>query len=166
MARETFFSTAGVDPTVEISKHVSKKGKLNDCNKREKKALKSICPHQIVTKNGKIKPTIEDAGSKNGVDMVRCRICGDIIKAGFYTDEEYAKAYNAMKPIMSQGKMLAAAIGVGKKVTQQIAESNLYLDNYGKTYKNMRNVAEKQERVRNKKKKKKSNNKLGGWNIR
>ena len=159
----TVFSLAGVDPTVEITKHTNKKGKLIASNKKEKKALRSICEHQIINHKGKTKVRIEDAGSKNGQDYLRCPICGDYYKAGFYTDEEYDKAYRGFKPILAQAKMLAPALGADKRTRQQIGETNLYVDNFGKVYKNMRKVAEKKDKVKNKKKKKRNTSSLGGW---
>ena len=59
--------------------------------------------------------------------------------------------------------MLAPALGADKKTRQQIGETNLYVDNFGKVYKNMRKVAEKKDKVKNKKKKKRNTSSLGGW---
>ena len=158
---KTIFDLGGVDPVVEVSKHLSKKGKLQG-NKKEKKALRSICPHHTINKKGRIKPRVHPEGGK----MCTCEICRDRFKAGFYDDQEFDQAYRKFKPIASQGKLLAQAVGAGHDTVKEVSTLNLYIDRYEKTYKNLRNIAQKQDKAKKKKKNKKNKNtNLGSWKV-
>lgn len=157
---KNIYDLSGVDPVVEVSKHLSKKGKLSG-NKKEKKALRSICTHHAINRKGKIKARIHDEGNRN----CQCDICKERFRSGFYTDQEFSSAYNKIKPIASQAKLLSIATGAGKGTVQEIASLNLHIDRFGKTYRNLRSVAEKQDKVKNKKKKNKERENLGGWRL-
>ena len=85
----------------------------------------------------------------------------------FYTDQEYDKAYGSMKEIASQAKFIAQAIGADTDTIRQVCTTNLYLDDFRKTYKNLTKVAQKNdERKKKKKKKRESNSELGSWKIK
>ena len=154
------YDLSGVDPIVEVSKHLTKKGKLTG-SKKEKKALRSICTHHALNRKGKIKARIHDEGNKN----CQCDICKERFRSGFYTDQEFDAAYNKIKPIASQAKLLSIATGAGKGTVQEIASLNLHIDRFKKTYTNLRSVAEKQDKVKNKKKKHQESENLGGWRL-
>lgn len=157
---KNIYDLSGVDPVVEVSKHLTKKGKLSG-SKKEKKALKSICPHHALNRKGKIKVRIHDEGNKN----CQCDICKERFRSGFYSDQEFDAAYSKLKPIASQAKLLSIATGAGKGTVQEIASLNLQIDRFGKTYRNLRSIAEKQDKVKNKKKKNRERENLGGWRL-
>lgn len=164
---QSIFNLAGVNPTAEISKHLNKKGKITNASKKERKALKSICPHQCINRKGKVKPRVEKAENRGGKGQwLKCQICGEYYKGGFYSDMEYDEAYNKFKPICSQAKMLGAALDVNKQTMQQICETNLYVDNFKGVYTKMRKVGQKQQEVERKKKNKRKERQMGSWNIR
>lgn len=154
------FDLTGVDPVVEVSKHLSKKGKLEG-NKKEKRALRSICTHHAINRKGKVKAKIHDEGNKN----CQCDICKERFRSGFYTDQEFDAAYSKIKPIASQAKLLSIATGAGQSTVQEIASLNLHIDRFGKTYRGLRQVAEKQDKVKQKKNKKRDREQIGGWRI-
>lgn len=157
---KNIFDLSGVDPVVEVSKHLSKKGKLEG-NKKEKKALRSICTHHAINRKGKVKAKIHDEGNKN----CQCDICKERFRSGFYNDQEFDAAYAKFKPIASQAKLLSIATGAGKGTVQEIASLNLHIDRFKKTYNGLRSVAEKQDNVKNKKKQKRERENLGGWKL-
>lgn len=157
---KNIFDLSGVDPVVEVSKHLSKKGKLEG-NKKEKKALRSICTHHAINRKGKVKAKIHDVGNKN----CQCDICKERFRSGFYSDQEFDAAYSKIKPIASQAKLLSIATGAGKGTIQEIASLNLHIDRFKKTYNGLRSVAEKQDKVKNKKKQKRERENLGGWKL-
>lgn len=154
------FDLTGVDPTVEISKHLTKNGKLTG-SKKEKKALRSICPHHSLNRKGKVKARIHDEGNKN----CQCPICKERFRSGFYSDQEFDAAYAKFKPIASQAKFIATATNAGKGTIEEISSLNLHIDTFGKTYRNLRSVAEKQDKVKNKKKKQRERENIGGWRL-
>lgn len=161
MAKKTssIYDLSGVDPVQEISRHLNKHGKLTG-EKKEKKALRSICPHHALNRKGRVKPRIHKEGDKN----CQCDICKDRFKAGFYDDMEYSRAYNGMKPIASQAKLLTIATGSDKRTVREVAEFNLRLDRFEKTYKGLRKISQKQDKIKNKKKNKNRNTgDYGGW---
>lgn len=157
---KSIYDLSGVDPTAEVTKHLTKKGKLAG-SKKEKKALRSICTHHAINRKGKIKAKIHDEGNKN----CQCDICKERFRSGFYTDQEFDSAYRGFKPIASQAKLLSVATGASKSTVQEVAELNLRIDRFGKTYRNLRNIAQKQDKVKNKKKKQREVENIGGWRI-
>lgn len=158
---KNIYDLSGVDTVTEVSKHLNKHGKLTG-DKKSRKALRSICPHHALNRKGRVKPRIHIEGNK----MCQCEICKERFKAGFYDDQEYAKAYNQMKPILSQAKLLTIATGADKRTVQDVAALNLRMDRFGKTYSSLRKISEKQDKVKNKKKKNYNNSDLGGWRSR
>ena len=148
-----------IDPVLEVTKHLNKKGNLKG-SKKEVKTLRSICCHHVMNKKGKVKPKIHEENRN-----CKCPICKDKFRPDFYSDQEYDKAYNGYKPIVSQAKFLAVATGASKTSVQRVAGFSLDLDRFGKTYKNLRSVAQKQDKVKNKKKRRKETEDLGSWKF-
>lgn len=155
------FDLTGVSPTQMVTRRLTKKGKIKG-NKKEVRSLRSICEHHTIKKNGRLKPWVEKID--NG--LFRCRICGDVFRMDFYGDQEITKAYKGIKPIASQAKFLTVAVGADKKSRKNVAEFNLRLDNFGKTYKNLRAVADKKAKKDKRKKNKKQSSSWGGWELK
>lgn len=156
------FDLTGVDPVQEISRHLSKKGKLKAGDKKKQKALKSICPHHAINRKGKMKARVHDDGNSN----CQCDICRDRFKSNFYSDAEYDKAYDAYKPQISQAKMIAVAVGADKETIREVCELNLHVDNSRQLMRRLRKVGQKQSTKPKKKKKKNQNNNPGAWRIK
>jgi hypothetical protein len=145
--KRDIYDLTGVDTVKVVTQHVDKKGRLKGNSKKETKALRSICPHHMLNKKGnKVKAKIDVHGKE-----CQCQICKEKFANQFYDDQAYDKAYNPIKMVASQAKMMAAATNADKKTVQEVAEFNLRLDGFGKVYKNLRKVAEKEESVKKKK---------------
>lgn len=153
--------TRDVDPVKTISSHLNKKGRLRG-SKKEVKALKSICPHHVLNRKGKVKVRVHKEGDKN----CQCDICKDKFQLGFYKDQQYDEAYAAYKPMISQAKLIMTAVGAGKETVQEITALNILADRSQKTMKNLRNVAQKQQNKKKKKKNKRQSKQLGGWSMK
>ena len=161
--RKSIFDLNGVNPTAEVSKHLSKKGHLKG-SKKEIKNLRSICTHHVINRRGKTKPRIE--GNGHGKDC-RCKVCRREFPTKFYTQQEYDKAYDGYRRIISQGQFVAVAVGANMDVQRQIASTALYIDKYGKLHRNLQNVASKQAKGKNKKEKRyqRDGERIGRWNL-
>lgn len=160
----TIYGSIGeADPVKLISNHVNKKGKLRG-EKHEKKMLRNACPHHVITKKGKLRATTEQDGKGN----VRCYICGDIIPMKFADDTEIRKSTNGFYKYVTQAKLMAQAIGAGKKAIRQVTDTATLTKAFPKLYVNMRNVAQKQDKAKKAKKKKRYNgsSSYGAWGTR
>ena len=159
----TYAGLGDADPLRLVTNHVSKKGKIRG-NKKEKRAMKNICQHHIITKKGKVKATIEQDGKGN----CRCYLCGDIIPMKFANDSEIIKTTNNLYKYVSQAKLMAQSIGAGKKAIHQVTDTATLVRMFPKLYINLRNVTEKQDKAKKQKKKKYNNssNNYGGWGTR
>lgn len=158
--KNSIFDLTDVDPVKTVSDHMNKKGRLRG-NKKEIRALRSICPHHAINRKGKVKVRVHKEGDKN----CQCDICKDRFQLGFYTDQQYDKAYDTFKPVASQAKLIAVAVGAGKETVQEVTTLNVLLDRSRKTMKNLRNVAQKQQSKKKKKKNKGQSRQLGGWSM-
>ena len=166
MSKKNKFATAyggigkDVDPLRLVTNHVNKKGKFKG-SKKEKRAMKNICQHHIITRKGKVKATIEQDGNGN----CRCYLCGDIIPMQFADDSEIAKTTQNMYKYVSQAKLMAQSIGAGNKAIHQLADTSILVRMFPKLYINLRNVTKKQDKAKKQKNKKnnRSYSNYGGW---
>ena len=144
----------------QISKNVSKKGRIKGKNKKETKALIGMCPHHKYNKNGKLKPTI----FSNDGEYCIGAMCGAKFPASFYKNEEIGEIVAEMKQINNQNKFTAVATNAGNEMNDYFAQMGVMLQYYKKNSKKVRNVAEKQGRVKEKKKKQSSGSSMyGSW---
>lgn len=164
MAKSMFdtYTMADKNPLKVVTNHVNKKGRLTG-SKKEKAVLRSICPHHVLDKKGRIKKAKLD--SVDHGKKCQCRICQDKFKSGYYTDQEYEKGYSSFKEIISQAKMVAVAVGADQKSIQGIATLNLQVDRFGKVYRNLRKLGQKQDKVKGKKKRKRESGSMGEWRV-
>lgn len=158
---KSLYDLSGVNVTRVVSNALNKKGHLKG-EKKEVKRLRSVCTHHVINKRGKIKPRFHE----NGKNVCQCNICRETWKADYYSTEEVDSAIGGIKPIASQAKFIAQAINADQKTIQTEAAFNLYLDNFGKDYKNLVKVAVKKDKNKNNKKKKGKKSSIGGWDIR
>lgn len=163
MGKKNIYDLSTVDPIKAVSQHVNKNGKLTG-DKKEKKALRSICEHHVISKKGKkIKAQLDIHGKQ-----CTCKVCRETMPVDFYDDQQYDKVYAPFKAILSQGKLMAAATNADLKTQQEICELNLRADNYKKVYGNLRKVTEKQDKIKKKKSNKgrdKNGGSFGSWRV-
>ena len=138
---------------MKVTKSINKKGKLKGHNKKETKMLKGICPHHRINKHGKVKPTI----FSNDGEYCICTMCGAKFPAKFFTNDEIKTLVNDMEEMNNQNKFTSVATNSGDQMVDYFGQFGVMLKVYKKNAKKLRNVAEKQGNVRNKKK-----NKNGG----
>lgn len=145
------YDLSGVDPIKTLSQHVTKNGKIVG-SKKEKQAMRSICEHHVISKKGKkVKAKLNIHGKQ-----CECEICKDRFPTTFYSDQDYDKAYQPYKAVLSQGKFMAASTNADMKTQQEICELNYRADRFKKVYQNLRKVAEKKDRIDKKKNEKKN----------
>lgn len=138
---------------MKVTKSINKKGKLKGHNKKETKMLKGICPHHRINKHGKVKPTI----FSNDGEYCICTMCGAKFPAKFFTNDEIKTLINDMEEMNNQNKFTSVATNSGDQMVDYFGQFGVMLKVYKKNAKKLRNVAEKEGKIRNKKK-----NKNGG----
>lgn len=133
---------------VEITKNINKKGHLKGKNKKETRVLVGMCVHHRINKHGKLKPTIFN----NGDGYCICTVCGAKFKTQFYENKDLGDVLGDMKLLNNQSKYMATAINAGDQTIDYFARVGVMLEDYKKTYKKVRAVAQKQGNVRSRKK--------------
>lgn len=151
-----------VDPIRAVSRNLTKHGKIQG-NKQEKATFRSICEHHYMSKKGKKMKAKLDIHGRN----CTCKICQETFPTKFYNDQEYDAAYAPFKAVLSQSKLMAASTNADLRTQQEICELNLRADRHRKTYRNLRKVAEKRDKVEKKKKDKGKNKQssFGAWQV-
>ena len=145
---------------MKVTKSINKKGKLKGHNKKETKMLKGICPHHRINKHGKVKPTI----FSNDGEYCICTMCGAKFPAKFFTNDEIKTLVNDMEEMNNQNKFTSVATNSGDQMVDFFGQFGVMLQNYKKNTKKLRNVAEKQGNVRNKKNRNAENSSMyGSW---
>ena len=94
---------------IEVTKNLTKKGRLKGRNKKETRALRGMCPHHKVNKRGHIKPTLIPGGK----GYCYCRMCKAKVPTKFFDDEYVKETADNMAEINSQAKYIAAAGNLG-----------------------------------------------------
>lgn len=158
---KSVYDMTGVDPVRMVTKHLTKKGKLTG-SKKEKKIIREMCPHHTYTRKGKLRPWMDPDGKK----QLRCPICGEKFKAGYYEEHEVRSRANGLKEVASQAKMLSVATGADKKTVQTVAEFNVRLGAFPKIYNNLVSISKKKDKQKRRKKDRKRNRDLGTWETR
>lgn len=150
-------------PVQLVTEATNKKGKLKGKSKSQTKYLKGICPHHVITKKGKLKPRVFNNGNGECI----CTLCGARFPAKFYDNDSLHNVVGEMTVLNDQCKFLATSVHAGAGTVDYYSEMGAQLVNYGKNYKKLRSVADKQNNVR---KKKKRNNygssQYGSWGRR
>ena len=145
-----------------IKEHTNKHGKIKGKNKKQTRTLVGACPHHTLNKNGKIKPIL----SNDGKQTCTCRACGASFKGHPYSGEDVKRMAKGTKELVNQLKYLSVAVNAGNETVRFACELGSMLEHLPSVYKNVKQIAEKAEAVKNKKKKKKSNSNfsnVGGW---
>lgn len=145
---------------MQVTKHLTKKGRLKGKNKKETKALKGLCPHHKFTKRGKIKPTIFNADGH----YCTCYMCGQEFRAGFYDDDEIKELVDGMKELNNQNKFTSVATNSGESMIDYFAQVGVALEQYVKNAKRVRNVASSASKAKRKKRRTRSgSSQYGSW---
>lgn len=148
----------------EVTKATNKKGKLKGKNKKETKVLKAVCPHHKISKKGKIKPTT----FRSSDGMCICSMCGAKFPARFYKDDDVDRIVGDMETLNNQSKYMSTAIGAGPKSIDYFCNMGAELSTYGKSYRKIREVADKRGRAKQKKRKRTfgGSSEYGSWSMR
>ena len=147
---------------IQVTKSLNKKGKLKGRNKKETKMLKGVCPHHRLNKHGKIKPTI----FSNDGESIICELCGARFPASFFSNDAMKDIVSEMKSLNDQNKFTSVAIGAGDATVDYFAQMGVALQSYVKNSKKLRNVAEKQTKVKKKSKSSAGSGAYGSWGRR
>lgn len=147
---------------MQVTKSLNKKGKLKGKNKKETKMLKGMCPHHKLNKHGKVKPTIF---SNDGESLI-CELCGARFPGHFFSNSEIKEIVEDMEVLNNQNKFMAVAIGAGEGTVDFFAQMGVALKSYKKNSKKLRNVAEKQNKVKKKSKSASGSANYGSWGRR
>lgn len=153
----------GKNITAKISKYISKNGKIKGKNKKQTKALRCACTHHVISKKGKIRPNIDNDG--NGVCY--CEGCNESFRSKLFSDEELSTIFEDQNEVLQQAKFLATALDAGEETEEYLAVLNILLSEFPKTYRKLRNAAEKKDRIQKKSKGKtekyNGSSAFGGW---
>lgn len=147
---------------LQVTKSINKKGKLKGRNKKETKMLKGMCTHHKLNKNGKVRPKI----FSNDNESMICELCGARFPGDFYADSEIKQIVNDMDTLNQQNKYMAVAAGTGDATIDYFAQMGAQLKSYIKNSKKLRNVAQKQSKVKKQKKKASGSAAYGSWGRR
>lgn len=160
---KTYAGIGDANPVRIVTDHVTRQGKFKG-SKKEKRALRNVCPHHIITKKGKVKPTIERDGNGN----CRCYMCKDIIPLKFADRAEIQKVTGRFYSYVTQAKLMAQSINAGKKAIHQVTDTAILTKMFPGLYNNLANVAQKQDKAKKQKKRNQrySSGSYGGWGAK
>ena len=151
---------------MKVTKSINKKGVLKGHNKKETKTLRGICPHHRVNKHGKVKPTI----FSNDGEYCICTMCKAKFPAKFFNNAEMSDIISTMKEFNNHNKFTSVATNSGDQMIDYFGQFGVMLESYKKNAKKVRNVAEKQGNVKNKKKNRNNggsgSSQYGSWGQR
>lgn len=137
---------------VYCDKHTTKTGKFKG-TKKEKKALKKVCPHYSYNKNDKLKPLFFNDG--NG--MCYCKRCSNKFPAKLVEGKTVEEAFNNVIQLLDQSLVGAIAIGVSSKTIDMLSETKVSLQTIKKkTYPRIMEAVTASDRSKNKKRKDKN----------
>lgn len=153
--------TRKIKPVEAVTKAINKKGEIKGKNKKETKMLKAICPHHKYNKHGKLKPTIYN----DSKGSCYCRLCGQKFPSKLLELSEVKDMVEGLEELNSQAKFTSVAIGAGASTVEYYAQLGAALSTYKKSYGKLKEVAERQNKVKTKKNKKNSggSNQYGSW---
>lgn len=145
-----------------IDQNTTKHGKIRGKNKRQTKVLRGACVHHTLNKKGRIKPTV----TNDGKSTCTCRRCKYSFKGRPYSRTEVQERVDGTKEVVNQLKFMAVAVNAGPDAIRYSSELGSMLELLPSNYKKIGSIAEKAERVRNKKKKEKNGadfSAIGSW---
>lgn len=145
-----------------ISENLNKHGEIKGHDKKETKNLKAMCMHHKISKKGRVKPTIINHGD----GRITCTMCDHEFPAPTYSDQELETAVSDFQKLLDHAKFMAVAADFGKDTSNYLAFLSVQVNNFSKTYRKMKKVAEKAENIKKKKNGKGSNSgsqQYGSW---
>ena len=145
---------------VEVSKHITKKGRIKGKNKKETKMLKGRCTHHKINRKGSVKPMITCDS-----EYCYCELCDAKFPTRLFKDDEIKDLVNDFNEFNNQNKYMSVATGVGENMTEYFAQLGVMLSMYKKYAKRVRNIADKTGNHKKHKKKQKSSgsSQFGSW---
>lgn len=146
----------------DITKSLNKHGEIKGRNKKDKRMKKAKCVHHKYTHKMKLKPTIFNSGDGYCV----CTICGKRFPTALFDDDSVKKSVKGIQEINEQAKYMSVATGAGKEAVEYFSKTGVVLQSFGKNYKKVRLLAQKQNSIKGKKKKKRGgsgSSQYGSW---
>lgn len=144
------------------TEHTNKNGKLINLSKKEKKEAKYSCPHNRYTNLKKRKKKF--FVRVNDKKQCRCKICGEVWDATFFTQEAVKKRVDNTFEVVTQMQFLNQAIDGGENTTNYLSAMGSGLKKIPNYYGKMVNIASKQEKAKKQKNKEKRSS-LGYWDT-
>ena len=146
------------------TEHFGKSGKFKG-SKKEKKVMKDTCQHYRMKGNKKV-PMFRNIGN----NTLECR-CGAQFPAKFGDTNAVKKVVNSLLKYVDQMLVVNNAVDGGRQQNEFLAGGKIFLQHFTDTYTSGKKVAEKQDKIKNKKKKGKGrnsygNNSRGGWQYK
>lgn len=155
------------NPIVKVTESLNKSGRIKGKNKKETKVLRAICGHHKINKKGKLKPQIYN----NGTGECTCELCERTFRTKLFTDEMVNEIIDNAMELADQGEFIAISTDAGEEAVNAFAEFKVALINLGKAYRRVRQLAQKQDKIKNKNRRgkdgrndKDSSAAYGGWN--
>ena len=145
-----------------VTKALNKRGdKIKGANKAETKLLKCTCTHHRYSKSRKLIKTIDKYNGRR-----QCYLCGADFRAKFYPNKRedgkekfdsntasIADIKKMMNEFLAQLRFMAVATNSGNETIDYVCDISARLAPLYKTYKKVRNVAQKSASFKSKRKK-------------
>ena len=146
---------------LEVSQNINKKGRLKGKTKKQTKMLKAKCVHARLNKEGKIRPTIHPVGK----GVFECKICKARFHAKPASKEEIEEVISKLIDRINFAKYAAVAINADPKTVDYLANLNVGVKSFKKTYKKLTAIVKKRDTVSKKKRKgsRYNNSEYGSW---
>lgn len=147
---------------IQISKNLSKHGKLKGKNKKETKALKAAYPFHKINKKGRVVPTTFIQNGYN-IDTVTSKR----FPARFFSKDEIKDKLENMEELINQGKFFSVATNAGDGMVDYFCKFAVEFSRFKKNFKKVSKIATKQSSFKDKKKNKNKDvsSSYGSWNV-
>ena len=147
---------------IQITKNLSKNGKLKGKNKKETKALKAAFPFHKLNKKGRLVPT---TFIQHGYNI--CTVTNKKFPARFFSKEEIKDRLDNMEELINQGKFFAVATNAGDGMVDYFCKIAVEFSRFKKNFKKVSKIATKQSSFKDKKKNKHNDvsSSYGSWNV-
>ena len=147
---------------IQISKNLSKHGKLKGKNKKETKALKAAYPFHKINKKGRVVTTTFIQNGYN-IDTVTSKR----FPARFFSKDEIKDKLENMEELINQGKFFSVATNAGDGMVDYFCKFAVEFSRFKKNFKKVSKIATKQSSFKDKKKNKNKDvsSSYGSWNV-
>mgnify|MGYP006873022961 CR=1 FL=1 len=144
------------------SSKLSKKGRIKGKNKKETMTLRGMCCHHIITKKGKLKPTLETYDK----DTKICRVCTHTFNPNFHEGDKLRQTIDNGREIIDQMKFALVALGAKPETIDFVCQAGGYWEHIEKLYKKTVSIVKKRNSLKVKNKKSDRSKIFNEWRIR